>query len=82
MLHEMRETSPENENNDDDQEDDKNERCDKANCKIDEASGDEILWVQCGKCFKWFHTICISLTNMLEEDLEDYNFTCDSYMLQ
>ena len=24
-------------------------KCDKANCKIDEASGDEILWVQCGK---------------------------------
>ena len=44
MLHEMREMSPENENNDDDQEDDKNEGYDKANCKIDEASGDEMLW--------------------------------------
>ena len=76
------EISPENENNDDDQEDDKNERCDKANCKINEASGDKILWVQCGKCFKWFHTIYIPLTNMLEEDLEDYNLTCDSCILQ
>ena len=84
MLCEMTEISPENKNNDDDQEDDKNERRDKANCncKINKASGDEILWVHCGKCFKWFHTIYIPLTNMLEEDLEDYNLTCDSCILQ
>ena len=41
----------ENEKDDDDQEDDKNEKCYKANCKIDKASGDEILWVQCRKCY-------------------------------
>ena len=51
MLRKMKEISLENENNDDDQEDDKNEKCDKANCKIDKASGDEILWVQCRKCY-------------------------------
>ena len=82
MLGEMREISPENENNDDNQEDDKNERCDKVNCQINEASGDEILWAQCWKCFKWFHTICIPLTNMSEEHLEDYNFTCNSCILE
>ena len=52
MLCKMKEVSLENENNDDDQEDDKNEKCDKANCKIDEASGDEIYNagdLQCGK---------------------------------
>ena len=54
MLRKMKEISLENENNDDDQEDDKNEKCDKANCKIDEASGDEIYNagdLQCGKCY-------------------------------
>ena len=49
MLRKMKEISLENENNDDDQEDDKNEICDKANRKIDETSGDKILWLQCGK---------------------------------
>ena len=49
MLRKMKETSLENENNDDDQEEDKNEICDKANSKIDEASGDEILWLKRGK---------------------------------
>ena len=78
----MREIPPENENNDDDQEGDKNERCDKTNFKIDEARGDEILWVHCMKCFKLFHKIYIPLTNMLEENLEDYNFTCDSCILE
>ena len=49
MLRKMKEISLENENNDDDQEDDENEKCDKANCKINEAIGDDILLVQCGK---------------------------------
>ena len=49
MLRKMKEISLENENNDDDQEDDKNEKCDKANCKIDEASGDNAGDLQCGK---------------------------------
>ena len=65
MLRKMKEISLENENNDDDQEDDKNEICDKANCKIDEASGDEILWLKRGKRYQWFHTICISLTSRI-----------------
>ena len=51
MICKMKEVSLENENNDDDQEDDKNEKCDKANWKIDEASGDDIFWVQRGKCY-------------------------------
>ena len=49
MLCKMKEVSLENENNDDDHEDDKNEKCDKVNWKIDEASGEDIFWVQRGK---------------------------------
>ena len=51
MLRKMKEISLENVNDDDNQEDDKNEKCDEANYKIDEASGDKILWVQCGTCY-------------------------------
>ena len=51
MLCKMKEVSLENENNDDDHEDDKNEKCDKVNWKIDEASGEDIFWVQRGKCY-------------------------------
>ncbi|KAI5692784.1 hypothetical protein M8J75_001200 [Diaphorina citri] len=58
----------------------KNEKfefCDLEDCL--EPDG-EIDWVQCDKCERWFHFICVGITNISKDDPYVCTYCCNSIM--
>ena len=53
------------------------EDCKFVNCRKDGDDDHEVdLWIHCRKCSVWFHTKCVDLELMSEEELENYDFVC------
>ncbi|XP_022082641.1 lysine-specific demethylase 5A-like [Acanthaster planci] len=51
--------------------DDDDEQCSAKHCL--QPTGDDISWVQCDKCEKWYHLLCIGMT---QEPADDEEFIC------
>ncbi|XP_033647980.1 lysine-specific demethylase 5A-like isoform X1 [Asterias rubens] len=51
--------------------DEDDEQCSAKHCL--QPTGDDISWVQCDKCQKWYHLLCIGMT---QEPGDDEEFIC------
>ncbi|XP_038061639.1 lysine-specific demethylase 5A-like isoform X2 [Patiria miniata] len=51
--------------------DEDDEQCSAKHCL--QPTGDDISWVQCDKCEKWYHLLCIGMT---QEPADDEEFIC------
>ncbi len=51
--------------------DEDDEQCSAKHCL--QPTGDDISWVQCDKCQKWYHLLCIGMT---QEPADDEEFIC------
>ena len=38
--------------------------CAATECHVEEMDGDELVWIQCEKCLRWFHTFCCNITEI------------------
>ena len=56
---------------DDDDDDDDDEICAAASCS--RPQGDEVGWVQCDICEKWYHLACVGLSPERAEAMDSYN---------
>lgn len=56
---------------DDDDDDDADEICAAPSCS--RPSGDEVGWVQCDVCEKWYHLACVGLSPERAEAMDSYN---------
>ena len=54
------------------------EDCKDVNCRRgdDDEDNEVHFWIQCRKCSNWFHTKCVALELLSEEELENYDFVC------
>ena len=59
------------EEDDDDDDDDDDEICAAASCS--RPQGDEVGWVQCDICEKWYHLACVGLSPEKAEAMDSYN---------
>ena len=59
------------EDDDDDDDDDDDEICAAASCT--RPQGDEVGWVQCDICEKWYHLACVGLSPEKAEAMDSYN---------
>ena len=56
--------------------DEEEDSCASKSCKIKDGNGDDkISWVFCDSCTRWFHTLCVGLADLTDEELDD-NFEC------
>lgn len=56
---------------DEDDDDDDDEICAAASCS--RPQGDEVGWVQCDICEKWYHLACVGLSPERAEAMDSYN---------
>ena len=59
------------EDDDDDDDDDDDEICASSGCT--RPQGDEVGWVQCDICEKWYHLACVGLSPEKAEAMDSYN---------
>lgn len=59
------------EEDDEDDDDDADEICAAASCS--RPQGDEVGWVQCDICEKWYHLACVGLSPERAEAMDSYN---------
>lgn len=53
------------------------EPCAADDCKVkDDDNGNDVDWIECGKCGAWFHQKCVDLGTMTKEELQNFDFLC------
>ena len=57
-----------------DEEPEEEDWCSICNEKYEEKTNEEELWIECEKCFHWFHTNCVGINRYLIPDI----FVCST----
>ena len=53
-------------------------KCNASRCLFKQgATSNKRKWIQCDSRDKWFHTPCMNLTSLSDEEFEEFDFVCD-----